>query len=270
MQAKGATIAGALTIEGGSTFAGNIDVTSGGTILMGSSNASTNRVVLTSAGISGYAAAAPIFTLNTSGTGTIGGWNFNATTLSSSGMVLNSASQTLSFTNGFIIDNDNFTYNVAGSAQTSTAYYGSDTNTDGAVQDSFVSLAPGTATASSINIKPSSGYNATTSPALFMSTSGYSTLQAGGSYISLSNTGVVINTNATGGIVLKGFTSAYHSMYNSSKEAGAVLQIFSDGRVTAGRAFYRSGASENSITNINHVRWPGVGLIGDVIFSTAD
>jgi hypothetical protein len=270
LQAKGATIAGALSIEGGSTFAGNIEVTSGGTIFMGSTNASTNRVVLTSAGISGYAAAAPIFTLNTSGTGTIGGWNFNATTISSSGMSLNSASQTISFTNGFIIDNDNFTYNIAGSAQASSTYYGSDSNTDGTVQDSFVSLAPGTATASSINIKPSSSYSATTSPALFMSTAGYSTLQAGGSYLSLSSTGVVINTNTTGGIVLKGFTSAYHRMYDATKEAGAVLQIFSDGRVTAGRAFYRSGASETQITNIGGAVWPYVGLIGDIVFSTAD
>jgi uncharacterized protein (DUF2345 family) len=103
-----------------------------------------------------------------------------------------------------------------------------------------------------------------------MSTTGYSTLQAGGSYISLGSTGVVINTNTTGGIVLKGFASAYHPMYNSAKEAGAVLQIFSDGRVTAGRAFYKSGAAESSITNINHGTWPYVGLIGDVIFSTAD
>jgi hypothetical protein len=110
-----------------------------------------------------------------------------------------------------------------------------------------------------------------------MSTTGYSTLQAGGSYISLGSTGVVINTNTTGGIVLKGFASAYHAMYTGTsssgpgpKEAGAVLQIFSDGRVTAGRAFYRSGASETSITNINHGTWPYVGLIGDVIFSTAD
>jgi hypothetical protein len=277
LQAKGATIAGALTIEGGSTFAGNIEVTSGGTIFMGSTNANTNRVVLTSAGISGYAASAPIFTLNTSGTGTIGGWNFNATSLSSAGMELNSGSQTISFTSGFIIDNDNFTYNVAGGTQASSTYYGSDTNTDGVVQDSFVSSAPGTAVASSIRIKPSSSYNATTSPALVMSTTGYSTLQGGGSYISLGSTGVVINTNTTGGIVLKGFASAYHAMYTGTsssgpgpKEAGAVLQIFSDGRVTAGRAFYRSGASETSITNINHGTWPYVGLIGDVIFSTAD
>ena len=80
----------------------------------------------------------------------------------------------------------------------------------------------------------------------------------------------LILSNTSGGIALKGFTTAYHRMYDASKEAGAVLQIFSDGRVSAGRAFYRSGASESSITNINHVRWPGVGLIGDVIFSTAD
>jgi hypothetical protein len=103
-----------------------------------------------------------------------------------------------------------------------------------------------------------------------MATAGYSSLQAGGSYISLSSTGVVINTNTTGGIVLKGFTSARHRMFDSLKEAGAVLQIFSDGRVTAGRAFYRSGASETNITNISHATWPDVGLIGDVIFSTAD
>ena len=159
---------------------------------------------------------------------------------------------------------------MAGSTQASSTYYGSDTNTDGIVEDSFVSSPPGTAVASSIRIRPSSSYDATTSPALFMSTTGYSTLQAGGSYVSLGSTGVVINTNTTGGIVLKGFASAYHSMYNVNREAGAVLQIFSDGRVSAGRAFYRSGASESSITNINHSRWPDVGLIGDVIFSTAD
>ena len=201
--------------------------------------------------------------------GVIGGWTINPTSLSASGMVLNAASQQIIFTNGFQIDNDNFTYDIAGSAVSSSSYYGSDTNTDGTVENSFVSSSPGTTTASSINIKPSSSYSGS-SAALFMSTSGYSKLQAGASYISLSSTGVVINTNATGGIVLKGFTSAYHPMYNSAKEAGATLQIFSDGRVTAGRAFYKSGAAESSITNINHATWPYVGLIGDVIFSTAD
>lgn len=264
-----AEITGKITANSGS-ITGNLDIT--GTFYIGASATSGDRILINSGGIAAYAngVTAPRFELAKDGTGKIGGWTINATSLSASGMVLNSGSQTISFTNGFIIDNDNYSYAIAGSAQSSSTYYGSDTETDGVVQDSFVSLAPGTAVASSINIKPSSGYSATTSPGLFMSTSGYSTLQAGGSYISLSGTGIVLNTNATGGVVLKGFTTARHRMYDVLKEQGAVLQIFSDGRVSAGRAFYRSGASESSITNINHSTWPSVGLIGDVIFSTAD
>ena len=271
------SVKGELEVKGTSKVIGDlqIDPAGSGVFYVGTNKTiggTGDKIIINSSGIAAYPSnsATPRFELAKDGTGKIGGWTINATSLSASGMVLNSGSQQISFTNGFQIDNDNFTYNVAGSAQASSTYYGSDTNTDGVVQDSFVSLAPGTATASSINIKPSSSYSASTSPALFMSTSGYSTLQAGGSYLSLSSTGVVINTNTTGGIVLKGFTSAYHPMYNSAKEAGAVLQIFSDGRVTAGRAFYKSGAAESSITNINHGTWPYVGLIGDVIFSTAD
>jgi len=266
-----AEITGAITANSGS-ITGNFGIGASGTFFIGSSASSGDRILINSGGIAAYASGVtnPRFELAKDGTGKIGGWTINATSLSSPGITLDSGSQNISFTSGFLIDNDNFTYNVAGSTQASSTYYGSDINTDGVVQDSFVSSAPGTAVASSIRIKPSSSYNATTSPALVMSTTGYSTLQAGGSYISLGSTGVVINTNTTGGIVLKGFASAYHPMYNSAKEAGAVLQIFSDGRVTAGRAFYKSGAAESSITNINHGTWPYVGLIGDVIFSTAD
>jgi hypothetical protein len=268
-----AEITGKITANTGKI--GNVNIDSGGLYISDATpptSSTGNRVVFAGGGIASYASGSstPRFQLSADGTGSIGGWTIGATSLSASGMVFDSGSQTISFTSGFIIDNDNFTYNVAGSTQASSTYYGSDTNTDGVVQDSFVSSPPGTAVASSIRIRPSSSYDATTSPALFMSTTGYSTLQAGGSYISLGSTGVVINTNTTGGIVLKGFASAYHRMYNPLKEAGAVLQIFSDGRVTAGRAFYRSGASESSITNINHSTWPDVGLIGDVIFSTAD
>jgi len=268
-------VSGTITVKGNSELQGDLKLVSPGIFYIGDNKTiggSGDKIIINSGGIAAYASndASPRFELAKDGTGKIGGWTINATSLSSPGIVLNSSSQHISFTNGFLIDNDNFTYTIAGSAQTSSQYYGSDTNTDGEVQNSFVSLAPGTALASSISIKPSSGYNATTSPALFMSTSGYSTLQAGGSYISLGSTGVVINTNATGGVVLKGFTNAIHRMYNASKEAGAVLQIFSDGRVTAGRAFYKSGATENSITNQSHSVWPNVGLVGDVIFSTAD
>jgi hypothetical protein len=268
-----AEITGKITASTGKI--GNINIDSGGLYISDAvvpSPLSGNRIVFSGGGIASYASGSstPKFQLASDGTAKVGGWTINETSLSSAGITLNAGSQHISFTNGFLIDNDNFTYNIAGGVQASSTYYGSDTNTDGFVEDSFVSLAPGTASASSISIKPSSSYNATTSPALFMSTSGYSTLQAGGSYISLSNTGVVINTNTVGGIALKGFATAYHRMYNPLKEAGAVLQIFSDGRVTAGRAFYKSGASETSITNINHSTWPSVGLIGDVIFSTAD
>ena len=270
-------VKGQLEVKGNSTLTGDLklDPAGSGVFYIGDNKTvggTGDKIIISSGGIAAYAGGveSPRFQLAKDGTGKIAGWTINATTLSASGMELNSSSQTISFTSGFIIDNDNFTYNVAGSTQTSSTYYGSDTNTDGVVQDSFVSAAPGTAVGSSIRIRPSSSYNSATSPGLLMSTTGYSTLQAGGSYISLSSTGVVINTNTTGGIVLKGFASAYHRMYNPLKEAGAVLQIFSDGRVTAGRAFYRSGASESSITNINHSTWPDVGLIGDVIFSTAD
>ena len=277
-----ADITGKITANSGS-ITGNLDIT--GTFYIGATASfPSERILINSGGIAAYAAsdASPRFQLSKDGTGKIGGWTINGTSFSSIvsgvGMTLDAASQNISFTNGFKIDNDNFIYNIAGSVQASSAYYGSDSNTDGVVGDgsnalntSYVSSAPSTsASVSTISIKPINSYNVATSPALNMSTSGYSTLQAGGSYVSLSSTGVVINTNTTGGIVLKGFTSAYHPMYNSAKEAGAVLQIFSDGRVTAGRAFYKSGASESSITNINHGTWPYVGLIGDVIFSTAD
>lgn len=268
-----AEITGKITANSGKI--GNINIDSGGLYISDAvvpSPLSGNRIVFSGGGIASYdnGSSTPKFQLASDGTAKVGGWTINETSLSSPGITLNSASQHISFTNGFLIDNDNTTtFDRAGGRTESSTYYGSDINTDGVVADSFVSLPPDQAVASSVRIRPSSGFT-TSSPALYMSTSGYSTLQAGGSYISLSSTGVIINTNTTGGIVLKGFTSAYHRMYNATKEAGAVLQIFSDGRVTAGRAFYRSGASESSITNINHGTWPFVGLIGDVIFSTAD
>lgn len=277
-----AEITGKITANTGKI--GNINIDSGGLYISDAVPATAltgNRVIFNGGGIASYASGSnnPKFQLSADGTAKIGGWTINEGSISSvsGGITLNSTSQHISFTNGFLIDNDNFTYNVAGSVESSNSYYAGDDQTFGAVGDgsnsqntSFVSAPPGTQPASSISIKPSSGYSSTTSPALFMSTSGYSTLQAGGSYISLSGTGIVLNTNATGGVVLKGFTTARHRMYDVLKEQGAVLQIFSDGRVSAGRAFYRSGASESSITNINHGTWPSVGLIGDVIFSTAD
>lgn len=265
-----AEITGKITANSG-TITGNLDIT--GTFYIGASATSGDRILINSGGIAAYASGvtAPRFELAKDGTGKIAGWTINANSLSSAGMQLNSSDQTISFTSGFIVDNDNYVYNYNTGATTSLTYYGdsSDTNTSNYTENAYVSSGSGTTTVSSFRIRPYSGYSSSTSPGLFMSTSGYSTLQAGGSYITLSSGGIVLNTATTGGVTLKNFATSYHSTY-TGKESGAVLQVFSDGRVTAGRSFYRSGATETNITNINHSTWPGVGLIGDVIFSTSD
>ena len=49
-----------------------------------------------------------------------------------------------------------------------------------------------------------------------------------------------------------------------------MLMIDENGNVSAGRAIYKTGATEANITNINHAVWPYVGLVGDLMFSTAD
>lgn len=275
LQAKGATIAGALTIEGGSTFAGNIEVTSGGTIFMGSSNVNTSRVVLTSTGIAGYAAAAPIFTLNTSGTGTIGGWNFNATTLSSSGMTLNSSNQTITFKNGFIMDNDIISVPVV-SATSSSGSSSTELDTPESEYSSFASGSNSSASSTFAIKLPTQ--NTTNSPKFVMTndaTSGSSVLLSNygnGSFssIQLANGGVDINLGRTGAITLRGFTAKYHYTYNYSV-ASAMLMIKPDGTVSSGRSIFRSGAPETGIVpstgTSSHAH---VGLIGDLMFSTAD
>jgi hypothetical protein len=272
LQAKGATIAGALTIEGGSTFAGNIEVTSGGTIFMGSSNVNTSRVALTSAGISGYSGSTPIFTLNTSGTGTIGGWNFDATTLSSSGMTLNSSNQTITFKNGFIMDNDIISVPVVSSTSSS----GSSSTEIDTPESEYSSFASGSNSSSSSTFAiklPTQ--NTTNSPKFVMTndaTSGSSILlsnygNSSFSSIQLANGGVDINLGRTGAITLRGFTAKYHYTFNGSV-ASAMLMIKPDGTVSSGRSIFKSGASETSI--VSNGTHSAVGLIGDLIFSTAD
>jgi hypothetical protein len=275
LQAKGATIAGALTIEGGSTFAGNIEVTSGGTIFMGSSDSNTNRVVLTPAGISGYAAASPIFTLNTSGSGTIGGWSFNSTSLSSSGMILNSSNQTITFKNGFIMDNDIISVPVIG-ATSSDGSSATESDTPASEYSSFTS-GSSSSSSSTFAIKLPS-QNTTNSPKFVMTndaTSGSSVLlsnwgNSSFSSIQLANGGVDINLGRTGAITLRGFTAKYHYTFNYNVQP-AMLMIKPDGTVSSGRSIFKSGASENSIVPSSGTSSHShVGLIGDLMFSTAD
>ena len=277
LKAKGATIAGALSIEGGSTFAGNIEVTSGGTIFMGSSNASTNRVVLTSAGIAGYAAAASIFSLNTSGTGTIGGWAFDSTKLSSSGMTLDSSDQTISFKQGFIMDNDTVSVPVV----SSTPSAGSSSAELDTPESEYSSFASGSnSSASSTFAIKLPTQNTTNSPKFVMTrdaTSGSSILlsnygNSSFSSIQLANGGVDINLGRTGAITLRGFTAKAHYSYGTGTSGSgtivpAMLMIKPDGTVSSGRSIFKSGTSETSINNGSHNH---VGLIGDIILSTQD
>ena len=273
LKAKGATIAGALAIQGGSTFEGNIEVATGSTIFMGSSNANTSRVVLTPAGIQGYSGANAIFSLNTAGTGQIGGWTFDSQKLSSGTMTLNAADQTISFKNGFIMDNDVISVPDI-SVTNSSGSSGTELDTPESEYSSFGSTASSIST-STFAIKPPTA-NSTNYPKFAMtnsSTYGASILLSNvgnslTSSIQLVNGSVDISLGRTGGITLRGFTNKYHMAYNGTTVVGAALLIKPDGTVSSGRSIFKSGASENSIVTTGTHN--AVGLIGDLMFSTAD
>ena len=111
------------------------------------------------------------------------------------------------------------------------------------------------------------------------------------SSIQLATGGVSINLGKLGGLIIKGlfdnfgannsttlhYTYAYQKWFHStgsyptgSATVPAMLMIDENGNVTAGRAIYKTASTESSITNINHAVWPYVGLVGDLMFSTAD
>ena len=248
---------------------GNININSGG-LYIGSSATTGNRIVLDSGGIAAYASGvtSPKFELNSSGTAKIGGWTINADSLSSSGMQLNSTNQTITFTQGFIIDQDStyfdqLTVSDTGSSGTGTG--------DGDVETLFSN--PGSATTTTpgatFSIKPSSNG---AGPRLSLSTSDSAVAIRSGasssaSSITVNSTGIVLQAGTAGGIVFKNFTNKYHYSYNGNVVA-APLMIKPDGTLSVGRAIYKSGASETSIiTNGTH---NSVGLVGDLMFSTSD
>jgi len=263
LKAKGATIAGALAIQGGSTFEGNIEVTSGSTIYMGSNTPGVSRVQISSGGIFGYSGANQIFNLNTSGTSSIAGWTLNAGSLSSSGMVLNSSDQTILFKNGFIMDNDTTTYNTVASNSDYSLLGEGDIET-------LYSTTSSTQTSSTATfaIKPSSG----TGPKFALSTSNsgsvyIGTASTGGSSISLTSSGIVLESASAGAIAFKNFTNKTHLSF-TGKTVAAMVMVKPDGSLSAGRSIFKSGASEqNIVTNNTH---SAVGLIGDIILSTVD
>jgi hypothetical protein len=95
------------------------------------------------------------------------------------------------------------------------------------------------------------------------------------SYILLKDGGVVISTQK--GFQIKGMSTAAHHGYTNSLygltgvsgEAGAMLVAKSDGTVSRGRAIFKTTGKEVNITStsISNV-WRGVGLEGDLLFST--
>jgi hypothetical protein len=273
-----AEITGKITANSG-TITGNLDIT--GTFFIGASASSGDRILINSGGIAAYAngVTAPRFELAKDGTGKIGGWQINATSLSATSgtMTLNAADQTITFKNGFIMDNDVISVPVV-SSTSSSGSSSSETDTPESEYSSFDSGSNSSASSTFAIKLPTQ--NTTNSPKFVMTndaTSGSSILLSNygnGSFssIQLANGGVDISLGRTGAITLRGFTAKAHYSYGtgtafSGTIVPAMLMIKPDGTVSSGRSIFKSGTSETSINNGSHNH---VGLIGDIILSTQD
>lgn len=254
--ASGADITGEIKADSGRIGAINIASNS---LYVGTSATSGSRVVFNSGGIASYygSESTPRFELASDGNAKIAGWTINSSSISSSGMILDSSNQTISFTSGFTIDNNSLTYNTV----SASSLYGS--VGDGDVETLYSSTSS-TSAGSALTIKPSSG----SGPTFSMTTSGTGAiaLKNSSSSISITSDGIVIESGTAGAISFKNFTNKYHYSYNYNV-VPAMLMVKPDGTLTAGRAIFKSGASETSISGGSH---DYVGLIGDLMFSTAD
>ena len=278
------SVKGELEVKGTSKVIGDlqIDPTGSGVFYVGANKTiggTGDKIIINSSGIAAYPSntASPTFSLAKDGTGKIGGWQINATSLSavSGTMTLNAADQTITFKNGFIMDNDTISVPVIG-ATSSNGSSSTETDTPESEYSSFTSGSSSTASSTFAIKLPTQ--NTTNSPKFVMtndSTSGSSILlsnygNSSFSSIQLANGGVDINLGRTGAITLRGFTAKYHYTY-SYQVASAMLMIKPDGTVSSGRSIFKSGAAETSIVpssgTSSHAH---VGLIGDLMFSTAD
>ena len=278
------SVKGELEVKGTSKVIGDlqIDPTGSGVFYVGANKTiggTGDKIIINSSGIAAYPSntASPTFSLAKDGTGKIGGWQINATSLSavSGTMTLNAADQTITFKNGFIMDNDTISVPVIG-ATSSSGSSSTETDTPESEYSSFTSGSSSTASSTFAIKLPTQ--NTTNSPKFVMtndSTSGSSILlsnygNSSFSSIQLANGGVDINLGRTGAITLRGFTAKYHYTY-SYQVASAMLMIKPDGTVSSGRSIFKSGAAETSIVpssgTSSHAH---VGLIGDLMFSTAD
>jgi hypothetical protein len=268
--ASDAEITGKITASSGS-ITGNIEL--GGTLYAGSSPSLGNRVVFNSGGIASYASgnATPLFELS-GGIGLIGGFTINSQAIASPKLTLNANEQRIEFgVSGFTLDQDLFT------SRTFTASQSSSSSVEGDTPDSWYSNSFQTTTApiaSTISLKLISP-DTTNSPRISLSsatTTGATILLENigngiKSFIQLADGGIELNLGRVGAVKLTGFTDKVHYNYNYI-ESPQMLMITSNGQVSTGRSIHKSGASETSIlTNNSHSH---VGLVGDLMFSTAD
>ena len=262
-----AEITGRITANSGS-ITGNLGIGAAGTIFIGASADSGDRILINSAGIAAYenGVVDPRFELAKDGTGKIGGWTINATNLSSSGMVIDSSDQTITFKQGYEIDQESTSIAVVG-ATSSTGSSGAEDDTPDSLYSSS-SAASVSTTASTLAIKSTSGVS--NGGALYLSQSPIAAvLRAGSSSITVTSTGLELNSSTAGAYVFKNLadTGRPHYSYNYTDKP-AMLMIKSDGTLSVGRAIFKSGSTEtNIVTNGTHSH---VGRIGDLIFSTAD
>jgi hypothetical protein len=268
--ASDAEITGKITASSGS-ITGNVAL--GGTLHTGTSPDSGNRVVFNSGGIASYASgvATPLFEL-TGNTGKIGGFNINSTSLSTTRLTIDSANQKIVFNGGFTLDQDSVT-STTFSMTDNAGSSGEELD----VPSSWESSASPTAlsaSASTISLKLNSE-NTTNSPKISLSSDssvGATVLiknigNSKESFIQLADGGIELKVGKTGAVKLTGFTTREHRSYNGT-EVGQMLMIKSNGQLSTGRSIFKSGTNETSITTGSG--FFSVGLIGDLIFSTAD
>lgn len=261
-------VSGTITVKGNSELQGDLKLVSPGIFYIGDNKTiggSGDKIIINSSGISAYAAndASPRFQLAKDGTGKIGGWTINSTSLSSSGMVIDSSDQSITFKQGYEIDQDSFAVpTISTSIQSGSALDDDDT------PDSVYASLGGTNTSttlSTLSIKSTSGVS--NGGALYLTQNPISAiLRAGESYISATTSGIVLNAFTAGAYVFKNLSGRAHMNYYNQERA-AMLMIKTDGTVSVGRTIFKSGATENSINGGSH---NNVGLIGDIILSTRD
>jgi len=264
-------VSGTITVKGNSELQGDLRLVSPGIFYIGDNKTvggSGDKIVINSSGIAAYASndASPRFQLAKDGTGKIAGWTINATSLSSNGMIIDSSEQSITFRQGYEIDQESTSIAVV-SATSNTGSSGTEDDVPDSLYSSS-SAASASTTASTLAIRSTSGVS--NGGALYLSQSPIAAvLRAGSSSITVTSVGLELNSATAGAYVFKNLadTSRTHLNYNYVDKP-AMLMIKSDGTLSVGRTIFKSGTTETSIvTNGTHNH---VGRIGDLIFSTAD